>query len=74
MKYKYGLRVVGLPVGIPMKNFGIGKSDSSIPTQDDIVRWCNEDYAVVSWFSLNSIKDFTDKGFVLVDYFGEGFD
>lgn len=71
MKHTYGLRVICLESGRPMREFGIGRSDTLPPTQEDIMRWCNDRYEVICWFSLTDINKCVDKGMVFNNYFGE---
>lgn len=74
MSYGYGLRVIDLKEGRPMLEFGIGVSESFLPTQQDILRWGNDRYQVICWFSMTDINKCIDSGMIFVDYFGEGYE
>lgn len=74
MKHMYGLRVVCLESGRPMREFGIGVSESFLPNQEDVMRWCNDSYEVICWFSIYDINKCFEKGMVFNNYFGEDYE
>lgn len=71
-RYKYGLRVMCLYSGKPMRTYGIGVSDTLPPPQEDVIRWCNKEYAVICWFVLDDIDKATESGLEFNNYFKEG--
>ena len=74
MKHKYGLRVIDLKEDRPMLELGIGVSETLPPTQDDVMRWCNDRYKVACWFSIYDINKCFEKGMVFNNYFGEDYE